>query len=80
LRREFSTDELESRYLRLYKGDSTEWPEAVFRVLDDFFFDVDDYVADDALRAEVGGIDAEQLRVKAEQALQRLDELVPPER
>jgi len=49
----------------------------VFRLLEDFFFDVDDYVADDGLRAQVNGIDAAQLRAKAVLTLQRLAEVAP---
>ncbi|MGH3630991.1 MAG: colicin immunity domain-containing protein [Sciscionella sp.] len=73
-----TADQLETRYIALYTDDPTEWPEEVFRVLDSYFFDVDDYVVDDALRAEVGGIDAAQLQAKAAQTLARLDALDKP--
>lgn len=69
-----TADQLEAQYLALYTDDPTDWPDSVLRVLDAFFFDVDDYVADDELRAEVGGIDATQLRTKAVETLERLDE------
>jgi len=44
-------------------------------VLDQIFYGVDDYVADDDLRPEVyGGIDEEQLREIVRAQLRRLDE------
>jgi hypothetical protein len=36
---------------------------------------VDDFVTDDRLRVEAGGLDADQLRARAAAALPRLDEL-----
>jgi hypothetical protein len=72
-----SAETLEHNFLAQYKRDATNWPEPVFRLLEDFFFDVDDYVADDGLRAQVNGIDAAQLRAKAVLTLQRLAEVAP---
>lgn len=72
-----TADELEHQFLALYKHDATNWPDAVFKILDSFFFDVDDYVADASLRAQVKGIDAAQLRAKAELTLQRLADAAP---
>lgn len=70
-----SADELEVVFLRLYKLDPTQWPADLFAVLDAFFADVDAYCPDDALRAEVGGLDADELRERASQTLGRLKEL-----
>jgi hypothetical protein len=70
-----TADEIEVVFLRLYKLDPTAWPPDLFDVLDSFFADVDAYCSDDALRAEVGGLDAEELRKRAAQTLSRLKEL-----
>jgi hypothetical protein len=70
-----TADEFEVVFLRLYKLDPTPWPADHFAVLDSFFADVDTYCPDDALRAEVGGLDADGLRERASQTLSRLKEL-----
>jgi len=75
--RDVGADACERRFLDLFSADHTHWPEPVFRVLEDFFVDVDDYVADDGLRPQVNGIDAAQLRAKAVLTLQRLAEVAP---
>jgi Bacterial self-protective colicin-like immunity len=68
-------EEFEVVFLPLYKRDTTEWPPEIFDVLDSFFADVDDFCADPALRAEVGGIDEPELRQRAAAALERLSAL-----
>jgi Bacterial self-protective colicin-like immunity len=70
-----TADEFEVVFLRLYKLDPTQWPANLFAVLDSFFADVDAYCPDDALRKEVGGLDADELRQRASQTLSRLKEL-----
>lgn len=75
--RDVDADACERQFLDLFTADATHWPDEVFRALEDFFFDVDDYVADDSLRAQVNGINAEQLRTKAELTLQRLADVAP---
>ncbi len=70
-----AADEFEVVFLRLYKLDPTAWPPNLFDVLDGFFADVDAYCADDALRTEVGGIDADELKQRAAHTLSRLREL-----
>jgi hypothetical protein len=67
--------ELEVVFLHLYKNDPTDWPPDVFSVLDEFFADVDAYCADAALRARVQGIDAVELRARAERTFERLEAL-----
>lgn len=75
LGRGLTADEFEVVFLRLYKLDPTQWPADLFAVLDSFFADVDAYCPDDALRAEVGGLDADELRERASQTFSRLKEL-----
>lgn len=67
---------LEDRFLPMYKHDPTHWSPEAFAALDSFFGDVDDYTPDDALRADTGGIDTEQLRARATITLERLRALV----
>ena len=71
-----TAEEFEVVFLRLYLGDSTAWPEDIFNVLDALFADVDDFCPDPALRAEVGGMDGEELRRRGAEALERLSQLV----
>jgi Bacterial self-protective colicin-like immunity len=68
-------EEFEVVFLPLYKKDATSWPPEIFDVLDGFFADVDDFCADPALRAEVSGIDEDELRRRATIVYQRLAEL-----
>ena len=70
-----SADEFEVVFLRLYKVDPTDWPADLFDVLDTLFADVDAYCAADEIRAEVQGLDADQLRERAAHALSRLEQL-----
>jgi len=65
-------EEFEVVFLPLYKRDTTNWPPEMFDVLDGFFADIDDFCADPALRAKVGGIGEAELRRRAEIALDRL--------
>lgn len=60
-----TAQEFEREYLIAFKNDVDRWPESQFAQLDSLFADVDDYVADPALRAEVGGLDDDQLRDRA---------------
>jgi hypothetical protein len=68
-------EEFEVVFLPLYKRDTTDWPSEIFDVLDGFFADVDDFCADPALRAEVGGIDEPELRRRAAATFDRLSAL-----
>jgi Bacterial self-protective colicin-like immunity len=67
--------EFEVLFLRLYKDDPTEWPSEVFRIIDAFFADVDSYCADDKLGERVHGIDAQELRARAEDTFAQLQEI-----
>jgi hypothetical protein len=67
-----SAPEFELLFLGAYKNDQTSWPSDVFDVLDSLFGDVDDYCADDAIRARVHGIDEHELRDRAGNAFARL--------
>ena len=70
-----SGEEFEVVFLPLYKQDRTQWPPDTFEALDAFFADVDDFCPDPDLRAEVGGIDEDELRQRAARAFERLSTL-----
>lgn len=67
-----SAPDFESKFFPMYKNDPSLWPDEIFTVLDGFFADVDEYQPDPALRAQIGGIDEDQLRSQAATTLQRL--------
>ncbi len=71
-----SADQFETTYLAQYKADPTLWTQDLFDILDGLFFDVDDYVSDAELRAEAGGLDGPELRLRAEVALRQLERYV----
>ncbi len=68
--------EFETLYLVLFKRDPTHRSADVFGVLDRLFADVDSYVLDPTVRAEVNGLDVDQLRLGASDALERLRSLI----
>lgn len=70
-----SPDELEVVFLRLYKADPTAWSDPIFDVLDRFFAEVDDYCPDPALRDGVHDLDGDELRRRAQIALECLQSI-----
>ena len=64
--------ECENLYLAVFKRDSIERPTEVFRILDRLFADVDAYHPDATVREETDGIDEEELRTRAAEALNGL--------
>ena len=67
-----SAERFEAVFLSRFKTETTHLPDTAFNVLDGLFGDVDDYVSDPGLRAEVGGLDDEQLRTCARNAYNEL--------
>ena len=67
-----SPHEFETIFFPLFKGDDLRNGEHVFPVLDRLFAEVDDYTGDDEVRAGVGGLNEQELRTAAEQALAEL--------
>jgi hypothetical protein len=67
-----SATEYELLFFRLYKQDSTHWPEEIYQLLDGLFGDADEFTSEPALRADVGGIDGSTLRDRAKIAYDRL--------
>jgi len=63
--------EFETGYLRMFKEDSTLWPDAEYEILNDLFGAVDAYCEDPALRQPFS-LDEEQLRAEARDALRAL--------
>jgi Bacterial self-protective colicin-like immunity len=72
---QMAAEEFEVVFLALYKNDPADWPGEIFDVLDRLFGDVDDFVADDRLRAETAGIDADELRRRASAAFDQLSKM-----
>lgn len=70
--RRLSGLEFESLFLGLFKNDQMVRPEEIYEVLDALFADVDSFCSDPELRAEVGGLDEDQLRRRVGTALDRL--------
>ena len=69
-----SVDRFERQYLDLYSSDATLRGDAIFRVIDDVFFAVDEYCGDPDLRGEYD-IDEDQLRDRVRAALSALADL-----
>lgn len=68
--------EFETAFLRVRGEYHETLPDPVDDVMDEIFYGVDDYVADDDLRPKVhGGIDEDQLREIVRTQLRRLDEV-----
>lgn len=68
-------EEFEVLFLSRYLNDPSDWPEEIYRVLDGFFADVDDFCPDPALRADTRGLDEPELRRRATTAFERLSVL-----
>ncbi len=67
--------DFEREYLKLFKADETEWPEAEFAILDELFGDVDAFCGDPQLRGE-NDLDEYELKERSKMALERLQSLV----
>jgi self-protective colicin-like immunity protein len=72
LSRDLAPAELESEFFGLWGRDVTTRSPEVFAALERFFFVVEDYVDDPALRDEPGDLDEEQLRAGAQRLLDEL--------
>jgi hypothetical protein len=69
-----SGEEFEIIFLTMQR-DGPGWSGEAGRVLDELFFDVDDFDPDPDRRALIGGIDEAELRVRAAAAFARLSDL-----
>lgn len=59
-------------FLTIYKRDPTIWRGQLFQTLDKLFAAVDAYCADPRILQDVGGLDGNGLRDRAELTLQEL--------
>jgi len=64
--------EFENLYLVVFKRDPIQRPGEVFRILDRLFADVDSYHPDARIREQTEGIDEDELRARAAEALSGL--------
>lgn len=60
-----SADDFEEKYIRIFTNDKSQAPGSEFIVLEELFFDVDDYVSDPVLRDSPDDLSGEQLRERA---------------
>jgi len=69
---QIDADKFENDFLTHFKTDTNQVAGDEFDILDRLFTDVDEYIADPNLRAATGGIDGDELRLRAQSAYQRL--------
>ena len=69
---EMSADDFEAKYLHTFTNDKVHVRGDVFVILEDLFFDVDDYVSDPVLRDSPGDLSGEQLRERAAATYKKL--------
>ncbi|MBY3986904.1 hypothetical protein HQO84_14075 [Rhodococcus fascians] len=65
VKEKISADDFEGEYIRTFTNDESQVPGSEFIVLEQLFFDVDDYVSDPALRDSPEDLSGEQLRERA---------------
>jgi len=67
--------DFEREYLKLFKGDHTDWSDAEFAILDELFAEVDAFCADPQLRGDED-LDEYELKERSKIALERLQLLI----
>jgi hypothetical protein len=67
-----TADEFEAAYLDFHRRYREPESDAIFEPLNELFYAVDDYHPDPEVQMETGAIDAEALRRRANDVLQRL--------
>lgn len=75
LSNKISVLDFEQKYLETFKQDETLWSGEEFAVLNDLFSDLDAFCYDPTIRSSED-LDEEQLRDRAEIALERLKKLL----
>ncbi|HEX7658234.1 MAG TPA: colicin immunity domain-containing protein [Pseudonocardiaceae bacterium] len=76
---QISASEFEAAYIALFSSETKLLPKVVATPINEVFYDIDDYVSDPELRAEMSGLDDEQLRERVAVQLQLLVEAVESE-
>jgi hypothetical protein len=69
---ESTAEDFEREYLATFKNDANQVLGDEFDVLDGLFADVDEYVADPTLRAQVGGLGDAELKDRVRAAYRKL--------
>lgn len=69
---EMTADTFQTKYFKLFKNETSEVGDSLFRILDWLFAEVDAYVPDPKLRGDVDDLDDEQLVDRVKQAKARL--------
>lgn len=75
----FTNDEIDGKqfeksFLEMFKNDSSQFDEREYEVLNNLFYDVEDFCADSAIRDEED-LDEQQLKVKSSVHLTNLQAL-----
>lgn len=71
---QINAEHFEKSYLDLFKNDSSQFSEREYEVLNNIFYDVEDFCADSTIRDEED-LDEDQLKTKSEKHLQELRSL-----
>ncbi len=66
--------QFEKSFLELFKNDSSEFSEKEYEILNNIFYDVEDFCADSTIRDEED-LDEEQLKTRSKQHLKELNTL-----
>lgn len=68
LRQRLSAHEFETAYLRAFKDDDTDWPEPIYQILNEVFFDIDAFYPDLSIQG-ASVIDEAELRRRVGRSL-----------
>lgn len=68
---QISAQQFEKSYLEMFKNDSSQFSEREYEVLNNIFYDVEDFCADPTIRDE-DDLDERQLRTKSKKHLEEL--------
>lgn len=68
---QINAQQFEKSFLELFKNDSTEFSEKEYEVLNNIFYDVEDFCADPTIR-DKEDLDEQQLKIRSKQHLKTL--------
>lgn len=68
---QISAQQFEKSYLEMFKNDPSQFSEREYEVLNNIFYDVEDFCADPTIRDE-DDLDERQLRTKSKKHLEEL--------
>ncbi len=68
---QIDAEQFEKSFLELFKNDSSPFNESEYEILNDLFYDVEDFCADPAIR-DGEDLDEQQLKTRSEKHLEKL--------